>query len=151
MSKAKTYFWLFFFTWSSYSIFCQNKTIDSLKQRLMQGVDDTAMVSIYNKLSWQYVVVGYPDTVLQYCIKGVNLSENLLSASPSSAKTFCIKKNLGKIYNNLGIGYKSKSLFDSALIYFFKSLEVYDETELAFPKYHNEIEGMRSKSDRKSV
>jgi tetratricopeptide (TPR) repeat protein len=88
------------------------KQIDSLLHKLDQEFNDTARINLLNKIAADLFFINY-DQILEYAEKALELS-----------KDFNYKKGIADSYNNLGIYYRSKGIYDLAIDYFFNSLEI---------------------------
>ncbi len=150
---------LFFFLVFPLFAFAQNsqyKIIDSLKALVRTQKEDTALASIYNKISYNYIYQN-SDSGIAYANKGLSISKKLnwqkgmgnaylQMGSHFTSKGFydssvlvfdLALKNLaaindsyyiGKVYNQLGILKGNKGNYPEALDYFFKSLSIFENT-----------------------
>jgi len=107
---------LAFITFAMFLILILNaqnkKYIDSLVIKLNDETNDTAKANWLNKIASDLYYVNH-DQILEYGQKALELSEDLN-----------YNKGIAEAYNNLGIYYRSKGLYDVAIDYFFKSLEI---------------------------
>ncbi len=150
---------LFFFLVFPLFAFAQNsqyKIIDSLKALVRIQKEDTALASIYNQISYNYIYQN-SDSGIAYAKKGLSISQKLnwqkgignaylQMGSHFTSKGFYDSsmivfdlaiKNLaaikdtyyiGKVYNQLGILKGNKGNYPEALDYFFKSLSIFEST-----------------------
>jgi tetratricopeptide (TPR) repeat protein len=97
-------------------IMAQNQNyIDSLIARLELDMADTARVNLLNNIAEDVFFVNY-DQIQEYAEKALKLSEDLKYS-----------KGIAEAYNNLGIYYRSKGLYNLAIDYFFNSLEIMEK------------------------
>lgn len=93
----------------------QDKIIDSLERVLQQSKDDTAKLVLLNDLCMRYRPVN-PKKGIEYGWRAIPL-----------AKKTGRKKIEASIYNNIGNSYNAQASYDSALIYFKRSVDKYLE------------------------
>jgi tetratricopeptide (TPR) repeat protein len=91
------------------------KLIDSLILQLNQEMTDTSRVNLLNKIAGELFYVNH-DQIFDYAQKALDLSEDL-----------DYSKGIAEAYNNLGIYYRSKGMYDFAIDYFFNSLEIMEK------------------------
>jgi len=92
------------------------KYIDSLKLCLDQKMPDTARINLLNKIAGDIYFVN-PDQIPEFAQKALELSQNLN-----------YQQGLAEAYNNYGIYYRSKGIYDLSIDYFFNSLEIMEKT-----------------------
>jgi tetratricopeptide (TPR) repeat protein len=92
------------------------KYIDSLILKLDQKMIDTARINLLNTIASEIYFVN-PDQINEFAQKALDLSEDLN-----------YKKGIAEAYNNLGIYYRNKGIYDLAIDYFFNSLEIMEKT-----------------------
>ncbi|RLD65001.1 MAG: hypothetical protein DRI95_09650 [Bacteroidetes bacterium] len=98
---------------SSYS---QDKEyVDSLIQRLGQTSTDTARINLLNKIAADLLYVD-SEKINEFATQALDLSENIN-----------YKYGIANAYNNLGIYYRTKGIYDLAIDYFFNSLYIMEE------------------------
>lgn len=132
----------------------QYKIIDSLKGLSQVHKEDTALVNIYNEISYSYIYQN-SDSGLHYARKALSISQKLLwpkgigDSYSQMGSHFTSKGNYdstvlvlnlalqhftaikndyyaGKVYNQLGILQGNKGNYPEALDYFFKSLSIFE-------------------------
>ena len=137
-------------------IFAQNHAIDSIKQVLNTGKEDTNEVNTLNKLSSQLWQVNKYDTSLIYANKAVEYAEKLnykkglaealsniadiyreqgnnLKSLDYSFKSLAInqeinnKKDIAQDYKAMGLCYMEQGDYSKGVGYFFKSLAIDQE------------------------
>lgn len=147
------YFYLFFFILISQISFSQSTKLDSLLSKLNEKVQDTATVSNYAELSWEFQYCNV-DAGLKYGLKGFQLAKKLdwengiRKLSHNIAHLYYLKndytkgikynlisikygkklksdRSLARSYNNLGLNYEAISKFPEALKSYFLSLKHY--------------------------
>jgi tetratricopeptide (TPR) repeat protein len=91
--------------------------LDSLTNRLMKVEDDTVRVNILNQMASE-VFFTDPDEIIDYAQSALEISEEIEYA-----------KGIAQAYNNLGIYYRVKGIYDKAIDYFFHSLEIMENLE----------------------
>ena len=91
------------------------KHIDSLIVKLATTENDTSKVNLLNKIATDVFFVNY-EMILEYAGKALELSKDIR-----------YKKGIAEAYNNIGIYYRSKGVYDLAIDYFFNSLEIMEE------------------------
>jgi len=91
------------------------KHIDSLLLQLEMDIADTTRVNLLNKIAGDLYYLNH-DQILEYSQKALELSED-----------FNYSKGIAEAYNNLGIYYRSKGMYDLAIDYFFNSLEIMEQ------------------------
>ncbi|MCB2220802.1 MAG: tetratricopeptide repeat protein [Bacteroidetes bacterium] len=89
--------------------------LDSLTNRLMQVENDTARVNILNQLASE-VFFTDPDEIIDYAESALKISEEI-----------DYQKGIAQAYNNLGIYYRVKGIYEKAIDYFFHSLEIMED------------------------
>lgn len=91
--------------------------VDSLIQRLDYTTSDTAKINLLNKIAADLLYVNSKD-IIDFATQALDLSEN-------------IQYNYGiaNAYNNLGIYYRTKGIYDMAIDYFFNSLYIMEELD----------------------
>jgi len=89
--------------------------IDSLVQQLDRPLSDTSKINLLNKIAADLLYVN-SDKILDFAKQALDLSEKL-------------KYDYGKAiaYNNLGIYYRTKGIYDMSIDYFFNSLEIMEK------------------------
>lgn len=96
--------------WSSRS---QDKVyIDSLIQQLDYLSSDTAQINLLNKIASDLLYVN-PDKINEFAEQALELSEKIN-----------YKTGIANAYNNLGIYYRTKGIYEMAIDYFFNSLNI---------------------------
>ncbi|HWY11834.1 MAG TPA: tetratricopeptide repeat protein [Bacteroidia bacterium] len=98
-----------------YSVFAQNKIIDSLLSQLKKDNEDTNKVKHLNALGWQ-MMYSNPDTSIALSNLALSLAEKLRW---KKAKAISI--------GQLGVYYYLKSGYPKALDYFLKALKLKEE------------------------
>ncbi len=91
------------------------KYIDSLILVLNQNLEDTTRINLLNKIANDVYFVK-PDQIIEFAQKALDLSKELN-----------YKKGTAEAYNNLGIYYRYKGVYDLAIDYFFNSLEIMEK------------------------
>ena len=89
--------------------------IDSLIMRLNLETNDTARVNLLNRIAGEIYYVNH-DQILEYAQKALEISED-----------FNYDKGIAESYNNLGIYFRAKGLYNMAIDYFFNSLEIMEQ------------------------
>jgi tetratricopeptide (TPR) repeat protein len=78
-------------------------------------MSDSSRVNLLNKIAGDLFYVNH-DQIFDFAQKALELSED-----------FNYKKGIAEAYNNLGIYYRSKGVYDLAIDYFFNSLEIMEK------------------------
>jgi len=138
-----------------FSIYSQNKIIDSLKLLIQTPISDSLKVKVLGDLSWYYGSISidsafhYGDLALELSLKTNNKTgeaqayndlgilhykqSNFETAIESYMSSLKIRKQLkdslgiGSLYNKLGIAYQRTFQMDSALLYNTNALVIYEE------------------------
>ncbi|MGM0497160.1 MAG: tetratricopeptide repeat-containing sensor histidine kinase [Bacteroidota bacterium] len=87
--------------------------VDSLIKELKHSSSDTTKVNLLAKLSWE-LRKQYPDSAKEFANKGIDLASKIN-----------YPKGKGEIYKNLGSLFWNHSQYDSALMRYDKSVEIY--------------------------
>jgi two-component system, NarL family, sensor kinase len=121
---------LLFFICLFASAFAQKNRalIDSL-ERIIPKQKDSALAAIYSELAWQYRSLDR-ENAISYGRKAVYLS-----------KKVGFKKGLAQAYNDLGILYFDKELYDSSVVLYKESLKIREQLsdEHGQAKLYNKI------------
>src|SRR6516225_552425 len=88
------------------SMSAQNVETDSLKKELAATNDDTKRVTIMESLSYAYLS-SYPDTALQYALKGLQLAQNIKYLK---GEAICINA-IGNVYFYTGENAKALEMY----------------------------------------
>jgi len=98
-----------------YSLSQDQEDIDSLLHRLDNTLTDTAKINLLNKIAEDLLYVD-SDKIYSIANQALELSERT-------------NYRIGKAnaYNNLGIYYRTKGIYDMAIDYFFSSLDIMEE------------------------
>jgi len=107
-----------FFTWillilSLSKVIAQDNYLDSLKQLIYTGKEDTLKVQRMCELSWNNVY-SKPDSGLVYAVKALGLSQKIEYRSGEALSLYLIGQNqsqLGDYPGSLNFGYKALKLF----------------------------------------
>ncbi len=91
------------------------KYIDSLLVKLNTTENDTSKVNLLNKIASDFYYVN-PENIFEYADQALELSKDI-----------SYEKGIAEAYNNLGIYYRSKGIYDLAIDYFFNSIEIMEE------------------------
>ncbi len=89
--------------------------IDSLILRLNYALSDTAKINLLNKIAADLLYVN-SEKINEFAIQALDLSENI-------NYTY----GIANAYNNLGIYYRTKGIYDMAIDYFFNSLYIMED------------------------
>ncbi|MCD4665391.1 MAG: tetratricopeptide repeat protein, partial [Bacteroidales bacterium] len=89
--------------------------IDSLVQSLKYSPHDTVKINLLNKIAADIVYVN-SDKIYDYAHEALQLSEELN-----------FRKGIAESYNNLGIYYRIKGIYEMSIDYFFNSLTIMEE------------------------
>lgn len=90
----------------------ETKTIDSLLQQLEIPNNDTSRIDILNKIAGDYLYHD-PDKIYVYAKKALKKSEAIN-----------YQKGIAEAFNNIGIYYRTKGIYEEAIDYFFQSLKI---------------------------
>ena len=112
--KMKIKLFILFILTASLSL-AQTEKVDSLKQ-LVVHTNDTAKSKLYGELFWEYCMINNVDSGFYYAKKELDYS-----------KKIGWKKGIGQGYNDIGITYQFKVVFDSSLVYYDSSLAIRQE------------------------
>jgi len=98
------------------NIFGQDqKYIDSLLLKMNEPISDTARINLLNKIAADIVYIN-SEKIYDYSMQALELSEEEK-----------YKKGIAESYNNLGIFFRTKGVYDLAIDYFYSSLEIMEE------------------------
>lgn len=97
------------------SIAQHQNNIDSLITSLELELDDTTRVNLLNKIAADVYFINY-DQMFEYAQKALKLSQD-----------FKYSKGIAEAYNNLGVYFRSKGMYNLAIDYFFNSLEIMEK------------------------
>jgi tetratricopeptide (TPR) repeat protein len=97
--------------------------VDSLKTALKTARQDTSTINLINSFCIANKYKCAPGQLLPYALLGLRLADSLVLAG-SGAGLYNLKKKQGTSYNVVGAMYNSSGEYDSALIYFNKSLTI---------------------------
>lgn len=95
----------------------QPSVVDTLLQKLDSDIDDTSRVNTLNQIAADIFFIN-PDEIKHYADEALLLSESI-----------GYQKGVAQAYNNLGIYYRGKGIYDKAIDYFFNSLQIMEELE----------------------
>ena len=99
--------------------------IDSLNQFLKPGTHDTLKAAALLDVS-SILITIIPDTVPTLCNKSLSIIENGLLNAYTKVRLSLKKSKWGNL-NNLGVYYVGKGLYNEALNYYLKSVELQNE------------------------
>ncbi|MCF8367785.1 MAG: tetratricopeptide repeat protein [Bacteroidales bacterium] len=100
------------------SIYAQNDPdIDMLLKKIEETTGDTARVNLLNKISEKYLFID-TDKVGEYARLALSLSTKLK-----------YQKGIAHSYNNLGIYYRAKGIYNKSIDYTFRSLKIMEKME----------------------
>ena len=90
----------------------QNAYIDSVNRQLMVPMADTVKVKLLNKIAEDLYYINQ-DKIEEYALLALELSEEI-----------DYQVGIAHAYNNLGIYYRAKGIYDKAIDYFFNALKI---------------------------
>jgi len=90
----------------------QNAYIDSVNRQLMIPMADTAKVKLLNKIAEDLYYINQ-DRIEEYALLALELSEEI-----------DYQVGIAHAYNNIGIYYRVKGIYNKAIDYFFNALKI---------------------------
>ncbi len=91
--------------------------IDSLTNRLQSTESDTARINLLNHIASE-IFFSNPDEIYNYAHDALEMSEDI-----------GYRRGIAQAYNNLGIYYRVKGIYDKAIDYFFHSLQISEDLD----------------------
>ncbi|MCB0804346.1 MAG: DUF5112 domain-containing protein [Bacteroidales bacterium] len=90
----------------------RSENIDSLQSLLLKPLTDTGRVNLLNRIAAD-MYYSNSDSIEPYAREAYNLANNI-----------DYQKGIAEAFNNLGIFYRSKGIYNEAIDYFFNSLSI---------------------------
>lgn len=89
--------------------------IDSVNNKLTMPMADTAKVNLLNKIAYDLVFIDH-DKILEYAYLALELSEEINYS-----------EGIANAFNNMGIYYREKGIYNEAIDYFFNALKIMEK------------------------
>lgn len=107
----------------------KNKPIIDSIERLIKIQTDSNLVKSYSELTWQYRTVNR-EKAIEYGRKGITLG-----------KKINFSKGLAQVFNDLGIIYYDKELYDSSIVLYSEALKIRQKLndDLGVARLYNKI------------